>query len=93
MGHRIGRQAGRRVAVTDAPFDVKAGRIEAGSVSAQRFSYTAVVNGRRAMTIEHVTVEGNPSMELRSAIAVRGEDETEQSCLGTVIAGRGVLSG
>lgn len=94
----------RQVAVTDVPFDVKAGRIEAGTVSAQRFSYTAVVNGRRAMTIEHitrlgddqapdwprgrgwhVTVEGNPSMELRSAIAVRGEDETEQSCLGTAM--------
>lgn len=94
----------REVAVAADPFDVKAGRIEAGTVSAQRFSYTAVVNGRRAMTIEHitrlgddqapdwptgrgwhVTVEGNPSMELRSAIAVRGEDETEQGCLGTAM--------
>lgn len=59
MGHRIGRQAGRRVAVTDAPFDVKAGRIEAGTVSAQRFSYTVVVNGRRAMTIEPITRLGD----------------------------------
>lgn len=94
----------RQVAVAAGGFDVKAGRIEAGTVSAQRFSYTAVVDGRRAMTIEHitrlgadqapdwptgrgwhVTVEGNPSMELRSAIAVRGEDETEQGCLGTAM--------
>jgi 2,4-diaminopentanoate dehydrogenase len=94
----------RRVAVAARSFDVKAGRIEAGTVSAQRFSYTAVVNGRPAMTIEHitrlgddqapdwptgrgwhVTVEGNPSMELRSRIAVRGEDETEQGCLGTAM--------
>jgi hypothetical protein len=32
----------REVAVTDRPIDVKAGRIEAGTVSAQRFSYTAI---------------------------------------------------
>ena len=33
----------------------------------------------------HVTVEGNPSMELKSRIAVHGEDETEQGCLGTAM--------
>lgn len=94
----------RQVAVAAEAFDVKSGRIEAGTVSAQRFSYTAVVNGRPALTIEHitrlgddqapdwpagrgwhVTVEGNPSMELRSCIATHGEDETEQGCLGTAM--------
>jgi hypothetical protein len=33
----------------------------------------------------HVTVEGGPSMELQSRIAVHGEDETEQGCLGTAM--------
>ncbi|MUL81783.1 MULTISPECIES: dihydrodipicolinate reductase [unclassified Mycolicibacterium] len=94
----------RQVAVAAESFDVKSGRIEAGTVSAQRFSYTAVVNGRPALTIEHitrlgddqapdwptgrgwhVTVEGNPSMELKSCIATHGEDETEQGCLGTAM--------
>lgn len=45
----------RDVAVTDTPIDVDAGRIEAGTVSAQRFSYTAVVDDRPALTIEHIT--------------------------------------
>ena len=86
------------------PFDVAAGRIEAGTVSAQRFSYTAIVGGRRALTVEHitrlgpdqapdwptgrgwkVTVEGVPSMILESAIAVHGEDENDQGCLGTAM--------
>lgn len=94
----------RQVAVAAEAFDIKSGRVEAGTVSAQRFSYTAVVNGRPALTVEHitrlgddqapdwpvgrgwhVTVEGNPSMELKSCIATRGEDETEQGCLGTAM--------
>ena len=45
----------RQVVVTDKPIDVKAGRIEAGTVSAQRFSYTAIVEGRRALSVEHIT--------------------------------------
>ncbi|MCP9276865.1 NAD(P)H-dependent amine dehydrogenase family protein [Mycolicibacterium arenosum] len=45
----------RRVAVAAAAFDVKAGRIEAGTVSAQRFSCTAIIGGRPALTIEHIT--------------------------------------
>jgi hypothetical protein len=49
----------REVAVTDKPFDIKAGRIPAGTVSAQRFGYTAVVDGRRALTVEHVTRLGD----------------------------------
>jgi 2,4-diaminopentanoate dehydrogenase len=94
----------REVAVTDKPFDIKAGRIEAGTICAQRFGYTAVVDGRRALTVEHitrlgddqapdwptgrgwkVTVEGRPSMVLESKIATRGEDETDQGCLGTAM--------
>jgi hypothetical protein len=49
----------RQVAVTDKPIDVKAGRIEAGTVSAQRFSYTAIIDGRGALTVEHITRLGS----------------------------------
>jgi hypothetical protein len=49
----------RDVAVADKPFEIKAGRIEAGTVSAQRFGYTAVIGGRPALTIEHVTRLGD----------------------------------
>lgn len=45
----------RQVAVADTAFDIKAGRIEAGTVSAQRFSYAAIIGGRRALTVEHIT--------------------------------------
>jgi 2,4-diaminopentanoate dehydrogenase len=45
----------RQVAVAEEAFDVKAGRIEAGTVSAMRFSAAAVVQGRRALKIEHIT--------------------------------------
>jgi hypothetical protein len=45
----------REVAVTAEAFEVKAGRIDAGTVSAMRFSATAVIAGRRAMTVEHIT--------------------------------------
>ena len=94
----------REVAVTDKPIDVKAGRVEAGTVSAQRFSYSAIIDGRRALTVEHitrlgadqapdwptgrgwkVTVEGLPSMVLESRIAIHGEDDTDQACLGTAM--------
>jgi hypothetical protein len=49
----------RGVAVADKPFDIKAGRIEAGTVSAQRFGYTAVIDGRPALTVEHITRLGD----------------------------------
>jgi hypothetical protein len=94
----------RQVAVADAAFDIKAGRIEAGTVSAQRFSATAVVGGVPALTVEHitrvgtgqapdwpvgrgwkVTVEGSPSMVLEAKIAIHGEDENDQGCLGTAM--------
>ncbi len=94
----------RSVRVTDTGFDIAAGRIEAGTVAAMRFSATAVVDGRPALTVEHVTrvaedaapdwprgrgweitVEGLPSMTLTSRIAVRGEDENDQGCLGTAM--------
>jgi 2,4-diaminopentanoate dehydrogenase len=45
----------REVCITSEPIDVKAGRIEAGTVAAQRFSLTAVIEGRRALTVEHIT--------------------------------------
>jgi 2,4-diaminopentanoate dehydrogenase len=45
----------REVAVAAEPIEIKSGRIEAGTVSAQRFGYTAVVSGRRALTVEHIT--------------------------------------
>ena len=47
--------ARREVAVAATGFDITAGRIEAGTVSAQRFSYSAIVAGRSAITIEHIT--------------------------------------
>jgi hypothetical protein len=94
----------RQVAVAEEAFDVAAGRVEAGTVSAMRFSATAIVDGRRALTVEHitrlaedaapdwprgrgwkVTVEGLPSMVLEAKIAVNGEDENDQGCLGTAM--------
>jgi hypothetical protein len=42
-------------AVADAPYDIAAGRIEKGSVAGKRYSFTAMVAGRPAMKIEHVT--------------------------------------
>ncbi|HEX4016703.1 MAG TPA: dihydrodipicolinate reductase [Frankiaceae bacterium] len=45
----------RQVAVAAESFEVKAGRIEAGTVSAMRFSATAVIGGRHALTVEHIT--------------------------------------
>jgi len=44
----------RQVWVTDTAFDIAAGRIEAGTVAAMRFSATAVVEGRKALTVEHI---------------------------------------
>ena len=35
------------------------GRVEAGTVAAQRFGYTAIVAGRRALTVEHITRLGD----------------------------------
>ena len=46
---------GREVVVAEQAFDVAAGRVEAGTVAAMRFSASAVVDGRRALTVEHVT--------------------------------------
>jgi hypothetical protein len=43
------------VALAAAPFDVAAGHIAAGTVAAQRFSATAVIDGRGALTVEHIT--------------------------------------
>jgi hypothetical protein len=94
----------RQVALSEHAFNVAAGHIEAGTVAAQRFSATAIVDGRQALTVEHitrlaedvapdwptgrgwkVTVDGLPSMVLESRIAVHGEDENDQGCLGTAM--------
>lgn len=45
----------REVAVAKESYDVAAGHIEAGTVSAQRFSVSAIVGGRQAITVEHIT--------------------------------------
>ena len=69
-----------------------------------RFSTTAVIQGRPALTVEHitrlredaapdwprgrgwkVTIEGLPSMVVEARIAVHGEDENDQGCLGTAM--------
>jgi 2,4-diaminopentanoate dehydrogenase len=94
----------RKVATAAAAFEVAAGRIEAGTVSAQRFGYSGLVDGRPVITIEHITrlgpdqapdwprgrgwrveIEGTPSTTMKVDIAVHGEDETEQGCLGTAM--------
>jgi hypothetical protein len=49
----------RDIAVAEKAFDIKAGRIEAGTVAAQRFGYTAVIGGRPALTVEHITRLGD----------------------------------
>lgn len=49
----------RDVAVAGEAFDIKAGRVAAGTVSAQRFGYSAIVGGRRALTVEHITRLGD----------------------------------
>ena len=94
----------RDVWLAEEDFEVAAGPIATGTVAAMRFSATAVVDGRRALTVEHVTrlrpdaapdwptgrgwkveVQGLPSMVLESRIAVAGEDDTDQGCLGTAV--------
>ncbi|MDQ2649276.1 MAG: dihydrodipicolinate reductase [Actinomycetota bacterium] len=94
----------REVALADRVITADFGVIEPGTVSAQRFACIAVINGRQALTVEHitrvgadqapdwptgrgwrVTVEGEPSMVLDATIAVRGEDDTAQGCLGTAM--------
>ena len=49
----------REVAVASEAVIAKFGTIEAGTVSAQRFSCTAIVGGREALTIEHITRVGD----------------------------------
>jgi 2,4-diaminopentanoate dehydrogenase len=45
----------RQVRVTERGFDIAAGRIEAGTVAAMRFSAAAIVDGREALKVEHIT--------------------------------------
>ncbi|CAN5636155.1 diacylglycerol kinase [soil metagenome] len=49
----------REVVVTDRDIDVKAGRVQAGTVAAQRFGFSAIIGGRRALTVEHITRLGD----------------------------------
>jgi hypothetical protein len=94
----------REVVVAAESFDTAAGRIEIGTVSAQRFSHTAVIGGVQRLSVQHITrmrgdqapdwpagrgwrmtVEGKPSMTLEAKIGIHGEDEVDQSCLGTAM--------
>jgi hypothetical protein len=94
----------RQVWPATEPFEIAAGRIEAGTTAALRFGATAIIDGRPALTVEHVTrlrpdaapdwptergwrviVEGAPSMVVQAKVAVNGEDETDQGCLGTAM--------
>jgi hypothetical protein len=45
----------RQTWLAEQDFDVRAGRIKAGTTAAMRFSTTAVVDGRPALTVEHIT--------------------------------------
>jgi hypothetical protein len=45
----------REVWLASEPFEIAAGRIEVGTVAALRFSVTGIVDGRRALTCEHIT--------------------------------------
>jgi hypothetical protein len=45
----------RQVAVLDRAFDIAGGHIPANTVAAQRFSYSAIIGGRPALTVEHIT--------------------------------------
>lgn len=94
----------RDVSVAERRFDIGAGPIEAGTVSAMRFSATAIIDGKPRLTVEHVTrlsddeapdwpqgrgwritVEGVPSMRVEAQVAINGEDENDQGCLGTAM--------
>src|SRR6266542_4911448 len=48
----------REVALAAEPILAKFGTIEAGTVSAQRFAAIAVIDGREALTVEHITRVG-----------------------------------
>jgi hypothetical protein len=43
------------LAVAKQAFDIAAGRIERGTVSGKRYAFTAVIEGRPALKVEHVT--------------------------------------
>ncbi len=45
----------REVALTPVAFDIPAGHVKAGTVAAQRFGYTAIIGGKPALTVEHIT--------------------------------------
>jgi hypothetical protein len=43
------------LAFADRAYDVSAGHIEAGTVAGKRYSFTAMIGGRPALTVEHIT--------------------------------------
>lgn len=45
----------REVSLAPETFAIAAGKIEAGTTAAMRFGTTAIIDGREAMTVEHVT--------------------------------------
>jgi hypothetical protein len=45
----------RQVAVMDKGFEVQGTYLEPGTVVAQRFGYSAIIGGRPALTVEHIT--------------------------------------
>jgi hypothetical protein len=42
-------------AAAKTSFDIVAGRVEAGTVAGKRYSFTAMIGGRPALKVEHVT--------------------------------------
>ena len=56
LGATIDRvETHREVAVAAEAFEISAGPVAAGPVGAQRFGCTAIVDGRSALTLEHIT--------------------------------------
>jgi hypothetical protein len=49
----------RQVAVAEKDFEIVAGPVKAGTVSAQKVSLAAIVDGRPALTLEHITRLGD----------------------------------
>ena len=45
----------REVALAEEAFDIRVGRIAAGTVSGMRYSLSAIIDGRPALIVEHVT--------------------------------------
>jgi hypothetical protein len=94
----------RKVVVADHDIEISAGTVKKGSVSAQWFGLSGMIDGRPAIVVEHITrvgsgqapdwpegrgwkviIEGSPSLKLEATIAINGEDENDQGCIGTAM--------